>query len=189
EALDLSEVAASGPWTQLRKLLSQATGERFAVARPRRDASASGDGAGSFLRVETETGPEMVPAAVRRRLADLVAAGRLPVLVASGRLRCVVIDTRAWHRQLQAMADAIHSGAIDPATTSIDAPAAADALRACPLPSGATWGPPPSPSCGRFPPRPPGSLPCRRALAMPRKRKRSSHGFQQPRHLHRSAHR
>src|SRR5699024_6093255 len=74
EALDLSEVAASGPWAQLRELLSQATGERFAVARPRRDASVSGDGAGSFLRVETEAGSEMVPAAVRRRLADLAAA-------------------------------------------------------------------------------------------------------------------
>lgn len=124
EDVDLSEIVASAPWTRLREVLSQATGEEFALARPRQDTSPDGTGEGSFLRVETERSSVMVPVSVQRRLAGLAAAGRLPVVVATARLRCVVIEPRDWHRQLRAMADAIHSGAIDPATTSIDAPAA-----------------------------------------------------------------
>ncbi|MDN5688240.1 MAG: DNA polymerase III subunit alpha [Brachybacterium sp.] len=127
EDIDPSEIVASAPWTRLRDVLSQATGEEFALAWPRQDTPRDRTGGGSFLRVETERGSVMVPVSVQRRLADLAAAGRLPVLVATARLRCVVIDPSDWHRQLQAMADAIHSGAIDPATTSIDAPAASEA--------------------------------------------------------------
>ena len=122
--VDLSEIAASTAWTRLRDLLREATGEEFTLAQPRQEASAAGDDADSFLRVEIEDGRAMVPASVRPRLADLATAGRLPVIVSTARLRCIVIDTRSWQRQLQTMADAIHSGAIDPATTRVDAPAA-----------------------------------------------------------------
>ncbi|MDN5688253.1 MAG: hypothetical protein L0G94_16480, partial [Brachybacterium sp.] len=124
EAVDLSEIAASSQWTRLREVLSQATGEGFALAWPRQGTLRGRTGEGSFLRVETERGSVKVPVSVQRRLADLVADGRLPVFVAASRLRCVVLDPCDWQRQLQTMADAIHSGAIDPAVTSIDAPAA-----------------------------------------------------------------
>src|SRR5699024_11251944 len=99
-----------------------ATDEYFELAAPLPATLASG-GVGSVTRLETEHGGAMTPPTVRGRLADLANAGRLPVLISTTRLHCVVIDPHTWRDQLRAMADAIHSGAIDPATTSIDAPA------------------------------------------------------------------
>src|SRR5699024_2595218 len=124
DGADLAEVASSTPWTRLRTMLADATGEEFELAAPRPATLATG-GVGSVTRLETEHGGAMTPPTVRGRLADLANAGRLPVLISTTRLHCVVIDPHSWRDQLRAMADAIHSGAIDPATTSIDAPAPA----------------------------------------------------------------
>lgn len=122
DGADLAEVASSAPWERLRTMLADATEEEFELATPRRETLTAG-GVGSVMRLETAHGGVKTPPVLRGRLADLAAAGRLPVLISTTRLRCVVIDPCAWRDQLHVMTDAIHSGAIDPSATSIDAPA------------------------------------------------------------------
>lgn len=122
DGADLAEISSSAPWERLRTLLADATEEEFELATPRRETLTAG-GVGSVMRLETAHGGVRTPPMLRGRLVDLAAAGRFPVLISTTRLRCVVIDPRAWRDQLRAMTDAIHSGAIDPSATSIDAPA------------------------------------------------------------------
>lgn len=115
EDVGIEQVAGSVEWRQLQEALSEVTGEGFELATPR-----TGRRRGTHLRLETVYGPVRVPATAQRRLAELLAAGRLPALVSTSALCCVVIETREWRGQLRAMTDAINSGAIDPVTVSVD---------------------------------------------------------------------
>ncbi|MGO1412754.1 MAG: hypothetical protein ACTHU7_15110, partial [Microbacterium sp.] len=115
ENVGIQDIVSTVEWRQLQEALSEVSGEGFELATPR-----AGRGTGTHLRLETETGPLRVPAIAQRRLAELLAAGRLPALVSTPALCCVVIETRDWRGQLRAMADAINSGAIDPGTVTVD---------------------------------------------------------------------
>lgn len=115
EDVGIEQVADTVEWRQLQEALSEVTGEGFELATPR-----TGRRRGTHLRLETVHGPVRVPATAQRRLAELLAAGRLPALVSTPALCCVVIETRDWRGQLRAMTDAINSGAIDPATVPVD---------------------------------------------------------------------
>src|SRR5699024_10142732 len=95
--------------------LCEVSGDGFELATPR-----AGRGTGAHLRLQTESGPVRVPATAQRRLTELLAAGRLTALVSTPALCCVVIETGHWRVQLRAMSDAITSGAIDPASVSVD---------------------------------------------------------------------
>ncbi|SLN04675.1 DNA polymerase III alpha subunit [Corynebacterium xerosis] len=113
--LGIQDIVRTVEWRQLQEALSEVSGEGFELAMPR-----AGRGMGTHLRLETTTGLVRVPATAQRRLTELLAAGRLPALVSTPALCCVVIDSRDWRGQLRAMSDAINSGAIDPATDSVD---------------------------------------------------------------------
>ncbi|MGP9843329.1 DNA polymerase III subunit alpha [Brachybacterium sp. 107] len=115
EDLGIQDIVSTFEWRQLQEALTEVSGEGFELAMPR-----AGRGMGTHLRLETGTGPVRVPATAQRRLTELLAAGRLPALVSTPALCCVVIDSRDWRGQLRAMSDAINSGAIDPATVSVD---------------------------------------------------------------------
>lgn len=115
EDVRIEQVADTVEWRQLQEALCEVSGEGFELATPR-----AGRVTGTHLRLETENGPVRVPATAQRRLTELLAAGRLPALVSTPALCCVVIETRDWRGQLRAMTDAVNSGAIDPATSSVD---------------------------------------------------------------------
>lgn len=111
----IQDIVSTVEWRQLQEALSEVSGEGFELATPR-----AGRGTGAHLRLETEIGSVRVPATAQRRLTELLAAGRLPALVSTPALCCVVIEPGHWRVQLRAMSDAINSGAIDPATVSVD---------------------------------------------------------------------
>lgn len=111
----IQDIVRAVEWRQLQEALSEVSGEGFELASPR-----AGRGTGVHLRLETENGSVRVPATAQRRLTELLAAGRLPALVSTPALCCVVIEPEHWRIQLRAMSDAINSGAIDPATVSVD---------------------------------------------------------------------
>lgn len=113
--LGIQDIVSTVAWRQLQEALSEVSGEGFELATPR-----AGRGTGVHLRLETENGSVRVPATAQRRLTELLAAGRLPALVSTPALCCVVIEPGHWRIQLRAMSDAINSGAIDPATISVD---------------------------------------------------------------------
>lgn len=111
----IQDIVSTVEWRQLQEALSEVSGEGFELASPR-----AGRGTGVHLRLETENGSVRVPATAQRRLTELLAAGRLPALVSTPALCCAVIEPGHWRVQLRAMSDAINSGAIDPATVSVD---------------------------------------------------------------------
>ena len=115
KALGIQDIVRTVEWRQLQEALSEVSGEGFELATPR-----AGRGTGVHLRLETENGSVRVPATAQRRLTELLAAGRLPALVSTPALCCVGIEPGHWRVQLRAMSDAINSGAIDPATASVD---------------------------------------------------------------------
>lgn len=115
EDVGIESISNTVEWQQLQEALSEVTGEGFELATPR-----IGRRTGTHLRLETMNGPVRVPATAQRRLTELLAAGRLPALVSTSALCCVVIEPRAWRAELRAMTDAINSGAIDPATVTVD---------------------------------------------------------------------
>lgn len=115
---ELSAVETSAEWERLHQALRVASGNDFTLTRPRRNPS--GRDVGTFLRVESADGTVLVPVSAQRRLSDLAQARRLPAVISTPKLHAVVIDTRAWREHLRLMADAIHSGFIDPAATIVD---------------------------------------------------------------------